>query len=274
VYRESYVGYGDDVETHVSSRQVFGDLTWLLPELNSRVPCPNVLTAGAPRLASGEAYCASHEDTVRGIVIHLNDRCGWSREQVADWLDSLDVDLTFPTEAPPRPPERHWAPFSDTMIGGYATGGLVQWQAVVWNSYSYYQGVAEHFIVFDAENQYKQLATQLLQGISIDTAWLKVQVEENEESEKPQLKADAEAPDLLKRPDGTALPELTTDVFMMWADGATSVVQNVTLDPSVLAEFDAKRKRKPKPRPQPALPAAKNFNYLKKGQPRGKHSRT
>lgn len=28
-------------------------------------------------------------------IIHLNDDHGWPREQIADWLESLDVDLTF-----------------------------------------------------------------------------------------------------------------------------------------------------------------------------------
>jgi hypothetical protein len=32
---------------------------------------------------------------VESIIIDLNDTYKWSREQVADWLDTLDVDLTF-----------------------------------------------------------------------------------------------------------------------------------------------------------------------------------
>lgn len=41
-------------------------------------------------------------DTIFAIIIHLNDKCGWSREQVADWLDEINdptgengPDLTF-----------------------------------------------------------------------------------------------------------------------------------------------------------------------------------
>lgn len=30
------------------------------------------------------------------VVIHLNDSVKWSRERVADWLDTLDLDLSFP----------------------------------------------------------------------------------------------------------------------------------------------------------------------------------
>lgn len=35
-------------------------------------------------------------DLLEEVIIHLNDRHKWSREQIADWLDSLDVDLAFP----------------------------------------------------------------------------------------------------------------------------------------------------------------------------------
>lgn len=29
------------------------------------------------------------------VVIHLNDEHHWHREQIADWLDGLDIDLSF-----------------------------------------------------------------------------------------------------------------------------------------------------------------------------------
>lgn len=32
-----------------------------------------------------------------GVVIHLNDVHEWSRDTIADWLETLDIDLTFPT---------------------------------------------------------------------------------------------------------------------------------------------------------------------------------
>lgn len=38
------------------------------------------------------------KDTVFNIVINLNDCYKWPREDVADWLDSLDADLEFKTE--------------------------------------------------------------------------------------------------------------------------------------------------------------------------------
>lgn len=46
------------------------------PELNLRVPCPIM----APMDAYG---------TISGIITDLNDHYGWSREEIADWLDTL-----------------------------------------------------------------------------------------------------------------------------------------------------------------------------------------
>ena len=37
-------------------------------------------------------------DTLYHVIIHLNDTCGWSRERVADWIETLDVDTTFKSE--------------------------------------------------------------------------------------------------------------------------------------------------------------------------------
>lgn len=38
--------------------------------------------------------CTFSNDVI-GLVIHLNDRHKWSREDVADYLDSLDIDLSI-----------------------------------------------------------------------------------------------------------------------------------------------------------------------------------
>ena len=35
-------------------------------------------------------------NSIRWTVIHLNDSHEWSFTQIADWLESLDVDLSFP----------------------------------------------------------------------------------------------------------------------------------------------------------------------------------
>jgi hypothetical protein len=44
------------------------------------------------------APCECHKDksdSIYALIVHLNDYCKWSRDQIADWLESLDVDLTF-----------------------------------------------------------------------------------------------------------------------------------------------------------------------------------
>lgn len=97
-----------------SGNKVMSDLNWLLPGLNTRVKCPHCKDQVqrvnlAHPISDGPVEWHDHtwrvhpKQTVSEIVIHLNDQCGWTREQVADWLDTLDVDLTFPTELPPRP---------------------------------------------------------------------------------------------------------------------------------------------------------------------------
>jgi hypothetical protein len=44
-------------------------------------------------------HCPAQDCDVRSIVtravIHLNDKHEWSREAIADWLETLDVDLSF-----------------------------------------------------------------------------------------------------------------------------------------------------------------------------------
>lgn len=87
---------------YVSGATVTRDLRRLLPGLSTRVPCP-------------AAGCQAHAD-LENMVQHVNDQHRWTRAQIADWLESLDVDLTFPTEPPaePEPVVADWtAPMED-----------------------------------------------------------------------------------------------------------------------------------------------------------------
>lgn len=52
-----------------------------------------------PSLVRRSAVCPACEDTkstmsILWSIIHLNDRHEWTREAIADWLDTIDVDLT------------------------------------------------------------------------------------------------------------------------------------------------------------------------------------
>jgi len=48
------------------------------------VPCPEGCKPRFPQ-----------SSLVANLVIHLNDDHRWSRNRIADWLDGLDIDLTF-----------------------------------------------------------------------------------------------------------------------------------------------------------------------------------
>lgn len=58
----------------------------LCPAWNAPVTCPHTGLRGAP---------------LSVVIMRLNDRAAWSRERIADWLDSLDIDthLAEPPEA-------------------------------------------------------------------------------------------------------------------------------------------------------------------------------
>ena len=74
----------------VNGQTVVRDLTKFIPGLKAREECP---VPGC--------YAV---DSVLNLVQHLNDHSHqWSREKIADWLETLDVDLSFPAEAPEAP---------------------------------------------------------------------------------------------------------------------------------------------------------------------------
>lgn len=41
---------------------------------------------------------SGRQEMLWNVIVDLNDRQGWSREQVADWLETLDVDISFGSE--------------------------------------------------------------------------------------------------------------------------------------------------------------------------------
>lgn len=42
------------------------------------------------------------EDGLFQVIISLNDQFRWSREEIADWLETLDVDLRFKVDTPDK----------------------------------------------------------------------------------------------------------------------------------------------------------------------------
>ncbi|WMI33497.1 hypothetical protein SEA_KENREY_110 [Streptomyces phage Kenrey] len=41
---------------------------------------------------------SGNRNTLERVIISLNDQHKWTREEIADWLDTLDIDLTFKVE--------------------------------------------------------------------------------------------------------------------------------------------------------------------------------
>lgn len=61
-----------------------------IPGIYEQVKCP-------------VAECAS-KDPIYTLIQHLNDYHQWKREKIADWLETLDVDLTVHSDpVPPKP---------------------------------------------------------------------------------------------------------------------------------------------------------------------------
>jgi hypothetical protein len=66
---------------------IVGDLVAAIPALAEfRTTCPEV---GCTR------YVLEGGARLTTVVPHLNDHHRWSREEIADWLETLDVDLAF-----------------------------------------------------------------------------------------------------------------------------------------------------------------------------------
>lgn len=42
-------------------------------------------------------WSMTQENSIPDTIMHLNDRHKWTREEIADWLETLDVDLRFKT---------------------------------------------------------------------------------------------------------------------------------------------------------------------------------
>lgn len=264
------------------------DLRWLLPDVDKYVICPNVLDENAPRLEEGRAYCSKHGNSVLGIVQHLNDACLWTREEVADWLDTLDLDLTFPAEPPPKAP---WRPVLQAEYSYLESDPIVivSWPKSCGKTLAVSPKALPHYML-DVEagggtSLYEQLvnffAHDVKTTLSADysTSWLaKFGNAAAEKAAKTiaaeALKADKDVPDALKRPDGTALPELTTDVWLDSGDGEPKLIKDVKIHPDVAAKFGLKLT--PKHPAQPSVPpgVTNNYDANKKGKYRGKHRRS
>lgn len=82
---------------HITAQMVF-------PE-SVKSPVPSLLEQAIPGFAQMKEQCPvekcldtghkSDTTELKTTIIHLNDYHGWSREDIADWLETLDHDLRF-----------------------------------------------------------------------------------------------------------------------------------------------------------------------------------
>lgn len=86
----------------VESGQSYGDsgaiLTALMPDIKRVVSYPCGRRDGdcsQPAVGKDDSPYEG-KASVHDVIIHLNDTDRWTRERIADWLDTLDLDLRFP----------------------------------------------------------------------------------------------------------------------------------------------------------------------------------
>ena len=83
----SQPSYSNPVEDSVTGQEVIGIIQTMFPGFcKTKHACP---------VESCERVSVGHQ-----LVMHLNDTHRYTFEQIADWLDTLDFDLSFPSETP------------------------------------------------------------------------------------------------------------------------------------------------------------------------------
>ena len=89
----------------VGGRQVVSDLQRLLPALTVEVMCPHresrvVAAVNGEQGTTEISMPCTYRMKLERLIQHVNDRHRWTRAQIADWLESLDIDLEFPADPP------------------------------------------------------------------------------------------------------------------------------------------------------------------------------
>ena len=77
---ETWTKWDGSMPPGVNGNEIARVLGKIVPDLMTFHPCP---------------ACSLKNKTILSVVIHLNDGHGWTREKIADWLETLDIDLTI-----------------------------------------------------------------------------------------------------------------------------------------------------------------------------------
>jgi len=62
--------------------------------LKALIPGLEDMKVSCPKMATDECHWKSTA-TLLSVIVHLNDRHTWTRERIADWLETLDFDLSM-----------------------------------------------------------------------------------------------------------------------------------------------------------------------------------
>lgn len=102
-HADEYIGTIVNQNNNIFKENSGDTLGRLLPGLRETAPCPSEEKPPAPSkdlqkmfLHDPWSNTCHNGSTVGAMIIHLNDYHHWSRQDIADWLDTLDTDLQFP----------------------------------------------------------------------------------------------------------------------------------------------------------------------------------
>lgn len=131
----SISAFGTAYSGAFASRSVVSQLAGIVPAVTTHFEqCPG---------------CGHETGNLASLIPHINDHHKWSRERIADWLDSLDVDLTvkpIDKETNGTVDAEEFAPVAgdvlwfsgaaDNLYGGELTGKIVasEYGLATWNN--------------------------------------------------------------------------------------------------------------------------------------------
>lgn len=91
-----YFAEGGHVQGSVATSGLRDPRVDLLPGVKEKVKHPLYETTQKKLVLAGTGGIDSYMDwTLEMVVIDLNDNHHWTREQIADWLETLDIDIRF-----------------------------------------------------------------------------------------------------------------------------------------------------------------------------------
>lgn len=90
-------GWFAPAKPSVSGDETMATLKAAIPNLaDIKTDCPQCVFNGATSWSNGISWC-SGATPLLDVIVHLNDYHRWSRENIANWLETKDWDLQFVT---------------------------------------------------------------------------------------------------------------------------------------------------------------------------------